>query len=349
MTTASRTRTSAASRRSAGAAQAANAENLKAAAATPAPVATPAPAPAAGTNGTDLTARANAIIAQGDPNKMTEGTTPTQTNDANLQPPRVSHAVLVSSVKSAAASFKAAINLEVAVACAVFLTTDDTSPAAKKELYSVYKDAGYDCDVGGTGKDYKTVNRRIGYAAKFYDSLEAEVLPLIVGDAKDEAAIQTLVAHLSAKYNFRSMNDVLYAAGLEPPTRKAAVAPAAEGAAPAGQPAAAAPTATPAPAPAPVTGVPSEADKGVMAAVAQAGEQRQQEAVGTGERREYDDQSKWLRHEYEGATIILPLDMSPSTLGELGIKLMHAANQMRGSKIDAPTLNAEFEENVAAH
>lgn len=133
--------------------------------------------------------------------------------------PRVSHVTLVSSIIAAAASFRSAINTEVAVCLSVFAQAKGTGTAAKKELYSIYKEAGYDCEVGGTGKDYKTVNRRMNYASKFFESLkEGDVEEMMGDENREQLALQSIVNHLTQKFNFRSMNDVLAAAGVETPT-----------------------------------------------------------------------------------------------------------------------------------
>jgi hypothetical protein len=340
-------------RKSGAAAGAAQHANQQAMQTQTAPVATPAPSPAQ-----DLQQRANAIVAEG--NTGNGGNGP-KTDDANLVMPHIQHSVLVTSMKGAVAGFKAAINLEIAIACAVFVEAGDSGTKAKKELYSVYGEAGFDCKVGGEGKDYKTVNRRIGYAAQFFDSLPKDSLKTIMGEARDEAALQVLVAHIATKYNFRDMSDVQEAAGIAPAVRQprnggsqdgggnASGGNAPQGGSGGGGAAQGtgqsvfqtSATATP-------TGVPQPdaGDQGVMGAVAQAGAQRE---AAQQNRREFDDQSKWVRHTYEGATILLPVDFKVACLHELGIKLVQAAAHMRGDRMDVATLAAEFKEAVAAH
>lgn len=286
------------------------------------------------------------------PQAQAPGAPAQQTNDANLRVPHVAHEALVRNIKGADASFKAAINLEIAVACAVFIDFGGTDLSAKKELMAVYADAGYDCKVGGEGKDYKTVSRRMGYAVQFYNSLEKDALKNVMGEARDDAAIQTLVAHIAGKYNFRSMNDVLLASGVTPPSR----APRTPGGdngqqgggsggnanEQAGQSvfktsATTNPTGVP-------QGQPSEGDKGVLAAMEQAAGQREQG------RREQDDPSKWVKVMYEGATIVLPADMKTECLFQMGMKLVQAANEMHGATtIVAAALNEQFKELAAAH
>lgn len=265
------------------------------------------------------------------------GTTP-QTE--SLVMPHVKHDVLVTAIKAATAGFKAALNLEIAVSCIVFIEAGDSGVRAKKELYSIYSDAGYDCKVGGEGKDYKTVSRRIGYAAQFYDFVEkneAGKLKGIMGEAHDDAAIQTIVAHLASAYNFRHMTDVQEAAGIVPASRQPRTASGGDGEGEGGNGGALPP------APPPTGGAPAApdtGDKGVMDALAQAAVLAQQAVAAPAEMTV--DANKWAKCVYEGATLIVPVDMKPESLAELGIKLMHAANQMRGARIDVATLTAEF-------
>lgn len=288
--------------------------------------------------------------------------------------PRVAHSLLVSSIVAAGGQFKAAINLEVAVCLTVYAQFRGVNLAAKKELYSVYKEAGYDCEVGGSGKDYKTVNRRIGYAGQFYASLPEGAVEGFMGDeTRDAAALQSIVNHLTVQHNFRSMNDVLTAAGVTPPSRqrsqRAATAPA-----PAAGPAPS-PSPTPAPEPVRITATdqktidaakkryekgdapterqlvtltkyginleatkPDAADKGVSAAMDEAARNRRE-----------TDSDKFVRLPFEGATLILPVDMKPEMLGELGIKLMQVSHQMKGDKLDAKMLAETFGVAVTSH
>lgn len=304
----------------AGAAQTANTANLQAqgTATTTAPA--PAPAPQA------------AVVAP-------------QTNDANLVMPHVRHDVLVAEMKAVTAGFKAAINLEIAVACAVFIDFGGSGLAAKKELYAVYADAGYDCKVGGEGKDYKTVNRRIGIAAQFFDSLEKDSLKAVMGDARDVAAIQSLVTHIGTKYNFRTMSDVQDAAGIVRTPRQSGTGggdqggsgnAGGSGGAPAGDSGGGARA---------QASQPDDGDRAVMQSLAQTGEARVEAS-----RREFDDQSKWIKLTFDGATLIVPKDMKTESLADLGIKLMTAAKEMHGAAtVIGAVLNETFKEAVANH
>lgn len=346
-----------------GAAQHANQENLKNEGSAP------QPAPSAD----DLMSRAAAIQAQVEADRKAgmptapapaptfqqgAGFVDTKLNDANLQSPRIGHAVLVSNIVKAGMDRKSAITLEVAVVLAVFCANGSSSKSAKKELYTIYKEAGYDCTVGGDGKDYNTVNRRINYVTKFFDSLKVEELNAIMGETKGEEALKMVCNWLSSKYIFRSMNDVLVAAGapVPPQTHKPKGAeggtdqggnaggnqgggnqqPPSGGGAAEGQgqsvfqtSATATPTGTP---------QPSEADKGVMAAMQQAGAQREQAA-----------QDNSLRFTFEGATLLVPKDYKVECLHDLGMKLLNAAMHMKGAdRVNVEALNAEFAA-VAAH
>lgn len=300
--------------------------------------------------------------------KQGEGFVAAKLNDANLQSPRISHSVLVSSIVKASINRKAAITLEVAVVLSVFAAEKSSSKQAKKELYAVYKEAGYDCNVGGDGHDYKTINRRISYIADFFDSLKVEELNAIMGDTKGEEALTMLVNWLSNKYIFRSMNDVLLAAGKTPPSQTRTEAakgsgtegddkgqggnqqppqggqgPSGGGAAGEGQgqsvfqtSAAANPTGVP-------QSGPSEADKGVMAAMQQAGAERKQEQT-------VNDDGKFMKFSFEGATLLIPADYKVECLTELSLKLQLAAHHMKGrDTVDKEVLEHEFSAAAVAH
>lgn len=281
--------------------------------------------------------------------------------------PRVARAVLVNSLVNAAGSFKQAINSEIAVCLAIFAQDKGVNVGSKKELYAVYKEAGYDCSVGGKGKDYKTVNRRINYAGQFYNSLKKGTVENFMGDeTTDAVALASIVNHLTVEYNFRSMNDVLAAAGVS--TKRAARKTTSN-----------ATTTVPAPAPqkpelpeadkkvveaaqarvdagkAPLKGQakvlekhsltltmtpepgqgPSAADEAVMAAMAKEGAAQVQ--------RRLEDGDKWVKLQFEGATVIVPKDMKPEALGDLGIKLMGLANHMK-DKLDVKALEDAFKQ-----
>lgn len=305
--------------------------------------------------------------------------------------PRVAHSLLVSSIMQAGASFKSAINMEVAVCLTVFANARAANLTAKKELYGIYKEAGYDCEVGGTGKDYKTVNRRIGYAAQFFGSLKEGTVEEWMGDeTRDNAALQSVVNRLAVAYNFRSMNDVQAASGVVPVARQPRQSPAKGPQAPDGGtgtqagpqggqgPSGGSATQEPVKA---VTATdqktidaakvrfdkgdaptvrqasvlakyginletakqPDTGDKGVLDALKVTGAARLAEQA----RREQDS-DKWIRVEFEGITVIVPTDAKRECIADLGIKLMTAANQMKGDKVDAKLL-AETFAAVAAH
>jgi hypothetical protein len=306
-------------------------------------------------------------------------------------PPRIAHPILVHTISDAAKSFKSAINLEVAVCLAVFAQHRGVSLAAKKELYSVYKEAGYECEVGGTGRDYKTVNRRLNYAGVFYGSLKGKVaVEDMMGDEnRDQVALLSVINYLEKEYNFRSMNDVVAAAGVETPSAaakkkkvdKPSVAEMKGVKASANEPPVIpveqqkelpkvvqmtvdaaqkrlergekpterqqgildkAGIVLPAKAAQPPL-EPDSNDKGVMEAMQVAGSVREQS------RRETDNEN-WIRVTFAGAILIVPNDMAPEALGELGIKLMALANQMKGKKIDRESIVKDFAgEEQAAH
>ena len=276
--------------------------------------------------------------------------------------PRVSHSLLVSSIVQASGTFKSAINLEVAVCVAVFAEFHGVNLAAKKELLSVYREAGYKCEVGGIGSDYKTVSRRMGYAAEFFNSLDEGTVESWMGDeARDGAALQSVVNHLTVEHNFRSMSDVLLAAGKTPPVQKprkevesrakAEAVPEPKKITASDQKVIDAATARKGKGNVPTAlqevtlkkhGIkledrkPTEEDIGVM---------NEMSAVSK-DRKNIDDRNS-INISFDGATLCLPISMAPSALADLGIKLMTAANQMRGGKIDAKTLAEAFVETTA--
>lgn len=280
--------------------------------------------------------------------------------------PRVSHSLLVSSIVQASGTFKSAINLEVAVCVAVFAEFRTVNLAAKKELLSVYREAGYKCEVGGGGADYKTVNRRMGYAAEFFNSLEPGTVEEWMGDeTQDSAALQSVVNRLTVEYNFRSMSDVLLAAGKTPPAKQVKQQTAKKAATPP-EPVVPAKRVTASDqkvidaakarfekgnAPTKLQSVtlakhginleekkPSEADIGVMNEMGRVSKDRRE-----------TDKASWLRLNFQGATLCVPRDMKSQVLGDLGIKLMAVANQMKGDKIDAKVLTEAFSETFLTH
>lgn len=302
---------------------------------------------------------------------------PIQTNDANLKPIHISHEVLVNSIKSANAGFKAAVSLEIAVVCAVFIDVGDTGTNAKKELYSIYKDAGYDCEVGGKGADYKTVNRRINYATKFFESLPKDELKTVMGASRDDMAINTLMVHISGKYGLKSMSDVIAASGATPPSRQPRLADSTQprnqqggsdnqqggntggtgggnaGPGPQGGGTATeqgqgvfhtSATATPTGVP---QGQPSESDHAVMAAMQQAEAQRLSAPVNPSELRL--DPAKWFSFTYEGATVFLPTDLKTECLIDLGLKLAEVGHHTKTRTIDVTVLNEQFAKEAVAH
>jgi hypothetical protein len=297
-----------------------------------------------------------------------------QTQDVELRMPHVQHAALVSSLKASMSSFKAAVNLEIAVCCAAFIEHGGTNLTAKKTLVAVYGECGYSAKVGGKGKDYKTVNRRINTAAAFFDKQPKDALKAAMGEARDEAAIQSLLVHVAGKFDFRTMQDVNDAAGIARPVKKADKGTGGTGGnnggdnqsgngggnagggnqppqggaggEPQGQvvfgsTGAANPVMTAGqPQPGPDAG-----EQGVLNAMKEAGEQRGQDQQS---RRDMDS-DRYTRFTFEGATVLIPKDMTTACLGQLGLKLAAAAHHMRGDRIDVPTLMNEFKEATANH
>lgn len=82
---------------------------------------------------------------------------------------KISMETCVAEMNKAAMNRKAALQIELAVGLAVFLTAKDP----KATLCDVYANAGYQCLLP-SGIDYKTVNRRINATGEFFKFLTVE-------------------------------------------------------------------------------------------------------------------------------------------------------------------------------
>lgn len=105
---------------------------------------------------------------------------------------------------------KAALNLECAVAIAVFMYSESGADVpTKKHVMSLYEQAGYDTEPDG--EDYKTINRRVNVFAKLYDFEGISKWRNIVVEegATEEGAIEALKNFLTQEYAFRGINDIL--------------------------------------------------------------------------------------------------------------------------------------------
>lgn len=103
------------------------------------------------------------------------------------------------------------LNLEMAVGLAIFLDAGKADKASKGMLAEVYAKAGYDC-AKSDGKDYKTVNRRIGASSALFGKLGLEVINHWAADRGETKLLQALAQRL-VELNFSSLDDVLDYAG----------------------------------------------------------------------------------------------------------------------------------------
>lgn len=97
--------------------------------------------------------------------------------------------------------------LEMAVGLAIYLDFTVANRAAKQMVMEAYCKAGYDCETA-SGKDYKTVRRRIDASAGLFGKLGAETIAKWM-DGKKELKLLQAVAQEISKLEFRSMDDVL--------------------------------------------------------------------------------------------------------------------------------------------
>lgn len=103
-----------------------------------------------------------------------------------------------------------AIQVEIAVSFVIFHEHGGTDIQAKKVLRQVYASAGrVDCLTSGTGS-YKTVTRRMGRCAAFYDSLGKKGAP--INGRRGKAAIDAVIAFLQP-YAIETMDDLAARAG----------------------------------------------------------------------------------------------------------------------------------------
>ena len=103
---------------------------------------------------------------------------------------------------------RTAFYLEVGVGLAVFASsTTGTDLATKRVVMDIYSQAGF--EVSPTGKDYKTVSRRVNASAKLFDKLGADVVNAAMGGLRDMKAIKSLCHHMTDNYKFDTINAVL--------------------------------------------------------------------------------------------------------------------------------------------
>ncbi len=108
----------------------------------------------------------------------------------------------VAEMNRASLNRKAALQIELAVGLAVFLTASDP----KVTLCEVYANAGYQCLLP-SGMDYKTVNRRINATGELFKFLTVDKLKKWVGRNHEADMITALVLGLEP-YSIVAMSDV---------------------------------------------------------------------------------------------------------------------------------------------
>ncbi len=123
---------------------------------------------------------------------------------------QISFSTCVRTLSQVTMSRKGLLNLEMAVGLAVYLDAGKADKSAKAMLAEIYSKAGYDCD-DSKGKDYKTVNRRIGASSALFGKLGMEVINHWVSEVESKGEtryLQAIAQHL-VEMNFGSIDDIL--------------------------------------------------------------------------------------------------------------------------------------------
>ncbi len=129
-----------------------------------------------------------------------------KSNAAKHKPGLLSFNTCVKTLSNVTISRRGLLNLELSVGLAVFLDAGIANRGSKNMLSEIYQKAGYDCG-SSTGKDYKTVNRRIQTSAGLFGKLGLEVINHWASDHKESALLKGF-AHELAGMNFNSLDDV---------------------------------------------------------------------------------------------------------------------------------------------
>lgn len=104
---------------------------------------------------------------------------------------KISMETCVAEMTRAALNRKAALQIELAVGLAVFLTAEDP----KVTLCEVYANAGYQCLLP-SGIDYKTVNRRINATGDLFKFVTADRIGKWTGKHSEDKMIAAIVLGL---------------------------------------------------------------------------------------------------------------------------------------------------------
>lgn len=103
---------------------------------------------------------------------------------------------------------RSALYLEVAVSLAVFASsTTGADRATKRVVMDIYAQAGF--DVSPTGRDYKTVNRRVNVSADLFNKLGEDAVKQAMHGLRDGKAIESLTSYLGEDIKFDSINALL--------------------------------------------------------------------------------------------------------------------------------------------
>lgn len=113
----------------------------------------------------------------------------------------------VLALNSAALNRRRAIQLELGVGLAVYAAEGSTDKQAKSILCEAYSGAGYDC-LDDTGRDYKTVNRRLNASARLFNKMGPGVVLAWIGRHRDSRAIELLADEMEL-LGFQFISDVL--------------------------------------------------------------------------------------------------------------------------------------------
>jgi hypothetical protein len=145
--------------------------------------------------------------------KTSKGMTPSQIEvKKSLETVPVTPAACVRALEKAIGFAKSALHLEVAVALAMFASSDaGVDKEVKRKIMEVYTQAGF--STSPTGSDYKTVNRRINASAALYVKMGRHAVLSAMGGLHEGKAIDSLREFLADEFNFNGINAVLAVAG----------------------------------------------------------------------------------------------------------------------------------------
>lgn len=122
--------------------------------------------------------------------------------------PSVTTASCVKALEKAIGFGRSALYIEVSVALAMFSSSSTGADrSTKRVVMDVYAQAGF--EVATTGRDYKTVNRRINASAALYDKLGSEAIAQAMHGLREGKAIESLCNYLAETHKFDSINAVL--------------------------------------------------------------------------------------------------------------------------------------------